>query len=241
MRSISLVLALAALVGCATEEAAPVEAAPTALTDSKTKVSYAIGYDIGETFQRQEMDVDLATLALGLEHALKDGTALMTEEEMRETMRTYREEQRAAQMEKRKAEAEGNATAGAAFLAENGKRPEVKTTASGLQYEVLQEGTGKTPTSADRVTVNYAGTLIDGTGFDSSYERGKPASFRVTGVIKGWTEALQLMKEGSKYKLYIPGDLAYGERGSPPKIGPNSTLIFEVELISVDGETASPH
>lgn len=122
---------------------------------------------------------------------------------------------------------------GAAFRAKNGERTEVTTTASGLQYEVLTEGTGATPRSTDRVTVHYRGTLIDGSEFDSSYKRGQPATFSLNGVIAGWTEALQLMRVGSKHRIVLPPDLGYGQRGAPPRIGPNATLVFEVELLGI--------
>jgi FKBP-type peptidyl-prolyl cis-trans isomerase FklB len=131
---------------------------------------------------------------------------------------------------------EKNKKEGEEYLAENKKKEGIITTQSGLQYKVLKKGTGKIPKSTDTVTVNYRGTLIDGTEFDSSYRRGQPASFKVNGVIRGWTEALQLMKEGAKWQLYIPSNLAYGERGAGRNIGPNSTLIFEVELISINEE-----
>lgn len=129
---------------------------------------------------------------------------------------------------------EENKAAGATFLAENGKKPSIKTTASGLQYEVLTEGKGKKPTATDNVTVHYKGTTIDGKEFDSSYGRGEPATFPLNGVIPGWTEGVQLMPEGSKYKFYIPSNLAYGEQGAGGSIGPNETLIFEVELIKIN-------
>src|SRR5581483_2855080 len=139
-----------------------------------------------------------------------------------------------AKMEERKALADKNQQASDQFLADNAKKPGVKTTASGLEYEVLTEGKGPHPTKDDKVTVNYKGTLIDGTVFDSSYDRGQPATFPLANVIPGWTEGLQLMTPGSKYKLYIPSNLGYGERGAGLKIGPNETLIFEVELMKVE-------
>jgi len=135
--------------------------------------------------------------------------------------------------QKQKQLGEKNKTDGSKFLEENKKKPDVKTTASGLQYKVIKDGTGAQPKGTDMVTVNYRGTLIDGTEFDSSYKRGQPATFPVNGVIKGWSEALQLMKQGSKYQLFIPSNLAYGERAMGPDIGPNATLIFEVELQDV--------
>ncbi len=226
-------LALTACDG-ATPEAGPA-APPTELTEELDKVSYAIGHDVGSTFARQDLELNLDVVHLGMQHAMTEGaTPLLTEEQMRETMRTFRETQRTAQAEKRKAEAEGNEAEGKAFLDKLAENPAIKTTDSGLKYEVLTEGDGAIPGPTDRVTVHYKGTLIDGTEFDSSYSRGRPATFRVNGVIKGWTEALQLMKTGAKYKLYIPGGLAYGERGSPPKIGPNAVLVFEVELVGIE-------
>jgi FKBP-type peptidyl-prolyl cis-trans isomerase len=145
----------------------------------------------------------------------------------------------AAQKQKMEAEAVANASAGAKFLAEVAAREGVTKTASGLLYEVIEAGTGATPSASDKVTVHYRGTLIDGSVFDSSYDRGQPATFGVGQVIKGWTEALQLMPTGSKWKLYIPAELAYGERGAPPRIGPGAVLIFDVELISIEGKASS--
>jgi len=198
------------------------------------KVSYAIGWDIGNSFVRSEISPNTEQVKAGMDAKLSGSEPLMTEEEMRTVIGEFREEQRTAAAEKRKTEAVENASKGEAFLAENGKREGVVTLESGLQYEIIDPGDGPSPSATDRVTTNYRGTLIDGTEFDSSYSRGRPATFPVNGVIKGWTEALQLMKTGAKWKLYVPADLAYGERGSPPKIGPNETLIFEVELIGVD-------
>jgi len=161
----------------------------------------------------------------------------MTEQEIQETLKTFQQEMAAKQAEKTKQLAEINKKEGEAFLAENKKKEGVKTLPSGLQYKILTEGSGKTPKETDTVTTHYRGTLIDGTEFDSSFKRGQPASFTVNGVIKGWTEALQLMKEGSKWQLFIPSDLAYGDRGAGGQIGPHATLIFEVELISIDSTT----
>jgi FKBP-type peptidyl-prolyl cis-trans isomerase FklB len=147
-------------------------------------------------------------------------------------MNTFKEEMTKKQEEAMKKAAEKNKKDGAAFLAENKKKEGVVTLPSGLQYKIITQGTGNTPKATDTVTVNYRGSLVDGTEFDSSYKRGQPATFPVNGVIKGWTEALQLMKEGAKWQLFIPSDLAYGEKGAGNVIGPNATLIFDVELIS---------
>jgi FKBP-type peptidyl-prolyl cis-trans isomerase FklB len=205
----------------------------TALKTEKEKVSYIIGVNIGRNLKTQSVDVDPDMISKGMKDVASGGKLLMTDEEMKATMTAFQKEM----MKKREEELEKvggkNEAEGEAFLAANKKKPGVVTLPSGLQYKVITEGKGKSPKATDTVTVNYKGTLIDGTEFDSSYKRGEPASFPVNGVIKGWTEALQLMKEGAKWELFVPPDLAYGEKGAGNVIGPNATLIFEVELLSV--------
>jgi FKBP-type peptidyl-prolyl cis-trans isomerase FklB len=203
------------------------------LTDQKHKVSYALGMSIGLNMKRQGIEVDPATLARGLADAYAGGETLLTDKEAQETLMAFQHEMQAKQQEKAKSEAADNEKKGQAFLEENKKKDGVKTLPDGLQYKVLKEGTGKQPTAESTVKVNYKGTLIDGTEFDSSYKRGQPAEFAVNGVIKGWTEALQLMKEGAKWQLYVPASLAYGDRGAGNVIPPGSTLIFDVELLQV--------
>jgi FKBP-type peptidyl-prolyl cis-trans isomerase FklB len=203
------------------------------LKEKKDKVSYAIGLDVGNAMKKQSIDIDTDIFVKGLKDALSGGKKLMTDDEIRETMTAFSREMADKQKETMKKVAEKNKQEGDAFLAENKKKEGVKTLPSGLQYKVITEGTGKTPQAADTVTVNYRGTLMDGTEFDSSFKRGQPASFPVNGVIKGWTEALQLMKEGAKWQLFIPTDLAYGDKGAGGTIGPNAVLIFDVELISI--------
>ncbi len=200
----------------------------TPLKDSKDKVSYSIGLNIGLNLKKQNVSINPDTLVLGLKDALA-GKPQMTDEQVKETMTAFEKEM----IDKQKAAGVKNGADGEKFLAENKKKEGVKTTASGLQYKVVKEGSGAQPKEKDTVMANYRGTLIDGTEFDSSYTRGQPATFPVSGVIKGWTEALQIMKVGSKYQLFIPANLAYGERAMGPDIGPNSTLIFEVELLDV--------
>jgi FKBP-type peptidyl-prolyl cis-trans isomerase FklB len=202
------------------------------LKDQKDKVGYSIGLNIGSNMKNQGLDVTLLSpeaLAEGLRDALTDGPKQLTEEQITEVMKKFTDDMKA----KAGAKGDKNKQEGEAFLAENKKKAGVKTLASGLQYKVIKEGTGKTPKSTDTVDAHYAGTLINGKEFDSSYKRGKPLTIPVTGVIKGWTEALQLMKEGSKWQLYIPSDLAYGEQGAGADIGPNSVLIFDIELLAV--------
>jgi FKBP-type peptidyl-prolyl cis-trans isomerase FklB len=201
--------------------------------NEKQKRSYSIGMDLGMRMKSQPLDIDAEMLARGLKDVLTGQKPLMTEQEVRETLTALQKEMITKQQELAKASGDKNKKEGEAFLAENKKKTGVKTLPSGLQYKVIKAGTGKKPKATDTVTVNYRGTLINGTEFDSSYKRGQPATFPVNGVIPGWTEALQLMQEGSKWELYIPSNLAYGERGSPGGIEPNATLIFEVELISV--------
>jgi len=200
----------------------------TPLKDSKDKISYSIGLNIGFNLKKQNVTINLDTFVLGLKDVLA-GKPQMTEEQVKETMTAFEKEM----TDKQKAAGVKNGADGEKFLAENKKKEGVKTTASGLQYKVLKEGSGAQPKETDTVIANYRGTLIDGTEFDSSYKRGQPATFPVSGVIRGWTEALQLMKAGSKYQLFIPANLAYGERAIGGDIGPNSTLIFEVELLDV--------
>jgi FKBP-type peptidyl-prolyl cis-trans isomerase FklB len=203
------------------------------LTNAKQKTSYALGVDIGSTFKAQELELDSKALAAGIADALA-GKPALNQQEVGETLNKLQQDMMAKAETKGKADLEKNLKAGETFLAENTKKAGVKTTASGLQYKVLKSGTGAVPKKTDTVKVHYHGTLIDGTVFDSSVERGDPVTFPVDGVIPGWIEALQLMKVGDKWQLFIPSKLAYGERSPSPKIGPNSTLIFEVELIGIE-------
>jgi len=203
------------------------------LAGDKEKLSYSIGMDIGGNLKRQSIEVDPDLLAEGFKDRYGGGKTILTEEEARQAIMNFQKQQMAKQAETTKQQGEKNKAEGQKFLAGNAKKEGVKTLPSGLQYKVIAPGTGKSPTASDTVTTNYKGTLIDGTEFDSSYKRGQPATFPVSGVIPGWTEALQLMKEGAKWQLFIPPNLAYGERGAGGEIGPNAALVFEVELISV--------
>jgi FKBP-type peptidyl-prolyl cis-trans isomerase len=206
----------------------------TALTTQKQKASYAIGMNWGTGLHKQGIDVDSAALVQGMKDALAGSKTLLTEDEARAALMQLQTEVQAQQQAKLKQE-------GDAFLAANKGKEGIVTLPSGLQYKILKEGSGAKPTADDSVVCNYKGTLINGTEFDSSYKRGEPATFPVGGVIKGWTEALQLMPVGSKWQLFIPADLAYGARGTPGgPIGPNSTLIFEVELLSIKDKTPPP-
>lgn len=205
--------------------------APT-LANQKDKVSYSIGMDIGTKLKAQEIDVDPDLLARGIKDVMSGQATLLTPEQARETLGGLQKELAAKAEEHRKEVAEKNKKEGEAFLAANGKKKGVVTLPSGLQYRILKTGTGPSPKKTDTVETQYRGTLIDGTEFDSSYKRGRPAVFPVNGVIAGWTEALQRMKVGGKWRLFIPPELAYGERGAGP-IGPNATLVFDVELLSI--------
>ena len=213
----------------------------TALTTQKQKASYAIGMNWGTGLHKQGIDVDSAALVQGMKDALAGSKTLLTEDEARAALMQLQSEVQAQQQAKLKQEGEAGKKEGDAFLAANKGKEGIVTLPSGLQYKILKEGTGAKPTADDSVVCNYKGTLINGTEFDSSYKRGEPATFPVGGVIKGWTEALQLMPVGSKWQLFIPADLAYGARGTPGgPIGPNSTLIFEVELLSIKDKTPPP-
>jgi FKBP-type peptidyl-prolyl cis-trans isomerase FklB len=206
-----------------------------ALKTQKDKNSYALGMKIGGDLHRQGVAaaVDPAIVARGLRDALAGGKALMTEEEEKAAFIQLQSQVVGAQQAKMHEAGTANRKEGEEFLAANKSKPGVVTLPSGMQYKILKEGTGPKPAASDTVSCNYRGTLINGKEFDSSYKRGQPTSFPVGGVIKGWTEALQLMPVGSKWQLFIPSDLAYGDRGTGGDIGPGSTLIFEVELISI--------
>jgi FKBP-type peptidyl-prolyl cis-trans isomerase FklB len=206
---------------------------PLTLTTPKDKLSYAIGMNVGKNLQRQSIDVDPAILMQGLKDTMAGGKTLLTEQEAQSVLTEMQAEARKKQEEKMKVAGEANKKEGDAFLAANKTKEGVVTLPSGLQYKIIKAGTGPKPTATDSVVCNYRGTLIDGKEFDSSYKRGEPATFPVNGVIKGWTEALQLMPVGSKWQLVVPAELAYGSRGAGPDIGPDSTLIFEVELMSI--------
>jgi len=203
------------------------------LETREQRVSYSIGADIGGTLKEQGIPLDAAALSAGLKDALA-GKTVMTDEEMRDAMTEFRQELMSKMESEQASASAGNLKSGQAFLASNGEKDGVVTLPSGLQYKVLKSGDGKSPSATDTVRTHYHGTLIDGTVFDSSVQRGEPVTFAVNQVIPGWTEALQLMKEGDKWELYIPANLAYGERGAGGVIGPNATLIFEVELLAVE-------
>lgn len=197
------------------------------------RASYVIGYNLGRTLKQNDVQANTDLLNKGLHDGLTGEKGMLTDEEMQSTMQAFQQQVVAQQEAKQKAMGAKNKTEGETFLAKNKERQGVKTTATGLQYEVLKEGTGPAPKATDTVTVNYKGTLMDGTTFDSSYDRGQPATFVLNQVIPGWTEGVQLMKVGSKYKFYIPSNLGYGEKGAGSVIGPNAPLIFEVELMSI--------
>jgi len=215
---------------------APAKAAPLTLKTQKEKASYALGMNFGNGLRKQSIDVDPAILARGLRDSFSNGKTLLTEDESRAVLTQLQSEVRKRQQELAQQLGDANKKQGMAFLEANKTMDGVVTLPSGLQYKVLQEGTGPKPAPTDTVICNYRGTLLDSTEFDSSYKRGQPATFPVAGVIKGWTEALQLMSVGSKWQLFIPPELAYGERGFGGQIGPNATLIFEVELLSIQAK-----
>lgn len=212
-------------------------AAVNPLKTQKEKASYAIGQNIGKNvgggLKQEGVEVDAASLARGFKDAIAGAKPLLTDEEAKAVLTAFTAEIHAKQMAKLEAEGAPNKKAGDEFLAANKTKDGIVTLPSGLQYKILKEGAGPKPTAADTVTCNYSGTSIDGKEFDSSYKRGEPARFPVGQVIKGWSEALQLMPVGSKWQLFVPPDLAYGLPGKAPVIGPNSTLVFEVELLSI--------
>jgi len=208
-------------------------AAPLTLKTDKEKQSYAMGMNLGLGLHRQGMTLDPTLLARGMKDAMAGGKTLLTEDEARAAIQQLQGDVKAKMEAKSKEDSAANRKEGEAFLAANKGKDGVVALPSGLQYKILTAGTGPKPTASDTVSCNYRGTLINGKEFDSSYKRGQPASFPVSGVIKGWTEALQLMPVGSKWQLFIPSDLAYGDRGAGNDIGPGETLIFEVELLSI--------
>ena len=203
------------------------------LTSEKDKISYSIGLTIGKDFKNKEIEVNPEAFLQGLKDGHSGAEPRLSLEEREETMRLFGQQLKEKQEARQKARAKENKEKGAAFLAENKGKEGVKTLESGLQYQVLKEGTGKQPKADDTVTVHYKGTTVDGREFDSSYKRGQPATFKLDRVIKGWTEGVRLMKEGAKWRLFIPPDLAYGASGAGAAIGPEETLIFEIELIKV--------
>jgi len=214
-------------IASAAEEAMP-------LVDDTAKINYSVGYQIGSDFQRQEMEIRPEVVIQGIRDAISGDQALMSSSEMRTTMADVGKRIADQKRQKREALLQQRLDESRAFLAENAKKPGVTTTASGLQYRVLEQGGGKNPRKEDKVLVHYNGKLLDGTVFDSSRKTGQPVSLQVDQVIKGWTEALQLMKRGDHWQIFIPPELAYGEAGAGAVIPPNSTLIFDVELISIE-------
>lgn len=224
----------------AAEEAPGPEAVPAGKPKTlKDRSSYAIGIDIGRGLKGQGLEIDTALLARGVADALAGGKTMLSDKEIHDTMvelqKIVGEQQKGLNAKL----AEKNKKEGEAFLAENKKKEGVKTLPSGLQYKVLREGKGASPAATDLVTTHYKGTLLNGTEFDSSYGRGEPATFPVNGVVKGWTEALQMMKVGDKWQLFIPADLAYGDRGAGEDIPPNAALIFDIELLGVKPRPAA--
>ncbi|TXK52190.1 FKBP-type peptidyl-prolyl cis-trans isomerase [Pontibacter qinzhouensis] len=199
------------------------------LKNVKDKISYIIGRDMATNLTKQGIEIEADAFVVGLKEVLSGKPSSLSQSEVQQAMMALQQEM----SQKQGAQGGENQKAGEAFLAENKNKEGVKTLPSGLQYQVLKEGNGKSPAASDKVTTHYHGTLIDGTVFDSSYERGQPATFPVNGVIAGWTEALQLMQEGAKWRLFIPSELAYGSQGAGDVIGANATLVFDVELLSV--------
>jgi FKBP-type peptidyl-prolyl cis-trans isomerase len=243
MKKMALPLAIAGLVALTacnqqapTESAAPAAAAEVALDTTDKRLSYGIAYSLGVRMTQDSIPLDNDAFMAGVSDALTGGEGKMTAEEIQAEMAAYQEKAQAEMEATQAVSSTANAAAGAAFLAENGTREGVVITESGLQYEIIEAGDGAKPDASDTVEVHYTGTLVDGTVFDSSHQRGQTVSFGVGQVIPGWTEALQLMSVGSKWKVFIPSELGYGEGGAGAAIGPNSALIFEVELISIPSQ-----
>jgi len=215
--------------------------APLVLKTQKEKFSYALGVNtakrMGESLKKQSVPFDSTIFVRGMRDGFAGGKTLLTDEEVQAALTEMQKQMHDQQQAKMQQASEGNKKEGDAFLAANKGKDGVVTLASGLQYKIVTEGTGPKPTTSDSVVCNYRGTLISGKEFDSSYKRGQPATFPVTGVIKGWTEALQLMPVGSKWQLFIPADLAYGDRGAGADIGPGATLVFEIELLSIEDKS----
>ena len=242
---VAIVAGLMALAGCSSSNApdtagkdkpeAKDAAASTsgAFANDREKYSYMVGMDISRSLGSIKDEIDVSVVEKALDDGLNGKTTRMTQEEALKVRQEFMQKLQAKQASKSKEEAEKNQKEGDEFLAKNKDKPGVKTTASGLQYEVVKEGSGEHPKPTDTVKVDYTGTKIDGTKFDSSIDRGQPATFPLGSVIPGWTEGLQLMTPGSEYKFYIPAKLAYGDHG-PPSIGPNATLVFDVKLISIE-------
>jgi FKBP-type peptidyl-prolyl cis-trans isomerase FklB len=207
--------------------------APMELKTQKDKASYSIGVSIGKNLKDQKVEIQTDILVKGLLDAYTGAKTQLTEKEMGDVLTQFQQEIMAKAQEEAAKKGGENKSKGEKFLADNKNKPGVKTTPSGLQYTVISEGTGPKPTASSTVKVHYTGKLIDGTTFDSSVDRGEPIEFPLNGVIKGWTEGVQLMSKGSKYKFFIPSDLAYGDRGAGNAIGPNETLVFEVELLDI--------
>ena len=217
-------------------QAAGAQATPAAAPMDRAKLSYALGMDLGTQMRKQGIDIDPAIFTKALADAISGAKLEMTAEESRAIITVFQDEMRKKQQAAAAVAGAKNKQEGEAFLAANKAKEGVVTLPSGLQYKIVKQGTGPKPALTDTVECHYRGTLIDGTEFDSSYKRNQPATFPVNGVIRGWTEALQLMPVGSKWELYVPSTLAYGERGAGQTIAPNATLIFEVELISIKGK-----
>lgn len=220
------------VLSCSAAE--PAKTKPVTLKTQSDSISYIIGLDVGRSLKNFKSDITMQAFIKGVEDILKDQQPQIPPEKVRELQESFSSQLQKKQQEQEKAASEKNKKAGEAFLAENKTKEGVKTTPSGLQYSVIKEGTGAKPKATDKVKVHYKGTLLDGTIFDSSYDRGEPASFTLNQVIPGWTEGVQLMTVGSTYNFFIPSNLAYGERQAGPQIGPNSTLIFEVELLGIE-------
>ncbi|HEX4083554.1 MAG TPA: FKBP-type peptidyl-prolyl cis-trans isomerase [Chthoniobacteraceae bacterium] len=228
----SLLLFPSAMRADDTTSATPATTGSSSFSSDKEKVSYSMGVDMGRNLEKQGIDVDPDVLLQGIKDGIGGGALKMTDEEMQATMQTFIQGMREKMMAKQKAEGVDNKSKGEAFLEANKKKAGWQTTPSGLEYKVITTGTGEKPKASDTVVTQYRGTLIDGTEFDSSYKRNQPAEFPVNAVIPGWTEALQMMPVGSKWELAIPASLAYGEN-APPQIGPNSVLLFDVELLGI--------
>jgi FKBP-type peptidyl-prolyl cis-trans isomerase FklB len=237
--SLTLASTLAAPAALA-QDAKPAEAAPApvpgALKDAKAQASYAIGLSVAKGLKHDMVEVDPTAMALGLQDGMSGAKPQLTEDQMRAAVAQVQADVKARRQEKAARAAATNKSEGEAFLKANHDKPGVITQPSGLQYQVLTAGTGPKPAADDSVICNYRGALLDGTEFDSSYQRGAPDTLPVSGVIKGWTEALQLMPVGSKWRIYVPANLAYGEKGAGEDIGPNAVLVFDIELLSIQSK-----